>query len=311
MVELVAVSENGLVNLAFDDRELRLAGTVHMPEGAAVAAGLVFLHGSGPATRADWSDWAVRLADDGIATLRYDKLGCGESEGDWTTQSFDDRAHEALAALRALRQAIGFPSACIGLLGMSQGGWIAPLAASFSSEVSFAICLSSAGVTPIEQETFRIEHHLPAEGFSRDDVAEAMAVFRRRIERIRAAVTPHEIFDAEAAARSKPWFPLLAGTTVEEMEFICRIYDFDPLPALEDAKCPVLALWGNRDVYVPVERSVRAFEDARSIAGDEFLVLEGADHALRMPGQNVEAPIVFDTLTSWVHEVCSATDRPQ
>ena len=48
----------------------------------------------------------VRLGDafldDGIASQSYDKPGVGESEGDWTTQTFDDRADEAVAAAQFL-----------------------------------------------------------------------------------------------------------------------------------------------------------------------------------------------------------------
>ena len=90
--------------------------------------------------------------------LAHDKPGCGESPGDWRKQTFDDRARESLAAVEVLRQQPGVDPSRVGLLGISQGGWISYIAASLAPErVSQLVSVSGPGVSVAEQERYRIE----------------------------------------------------------------------------------------------------------------------------------------------------------
>lgn len=266
----------------------------------------MLVHGSGPATRDAYTAFAARLAAAGVASLRYDKPGCGGSSGDWTEQTFEDRAAETLAALRALGDVV--PSLCSGLIGGSQGGWIATLAACLSAEVAFVVCLSPAGVTPAEQEAYRIEHQGAAEGLPRAQIDEALQVFERRLELMRSGVAADEVFEREADARAQAWFGLVGDETVEELRFDFGIYDFDATAVLARVRCPVLGVWGQRDVIVPVEASVAAYRRAARSAGrdnDEFHVLEGADHGLRRPGSSERVPELFAIVTDWIARVCA------
>ena len=90
------------MNVTFQHAGATLSGTVVLPPDGEVRAGLVFLHGSGPADSGHWSEWADVFVEHGVASLSYDKPGVGGSDGDWTRQSFADRASEALAAVRFL-----------------------------------------------------------------------------------------------------------------------------------------------------------------------------------------------------------------
>ncbi len=87
---------------------------LHIPPDGTTRAAVALVHGSGKATRDVWRTLASRMALAGIASLRYDKPGCGQSEGDWTARGFEDRAHEALAALQALSESLPAPGRCIG-----------------------------------------------------------------------------------------------------------------------------------------------------------------------------------------------------
>jgi alpha-beta hydrolase superfamily lysophospholipase len=132
------------MNVTFQHAGATLSGSVVMPPDGEVRARLVFLHGSGPADSGHWSEWADVFAEQGVASLSYDKPGVGGSEGDWTRQSFADRASEAVAALRFLATDISAEGVPTGVLGMSQGAWIGPHAASVSEDVAFVVALSGS-----------------------------------------------------------------------------------------------------------------------------------------------------------------------
>jgi dipeptidyl aminopeptidase/acylaminoacyl peptidase len=111
------------------------------------------LHGSGNSDRDNlWYMWiAHSLVESGVAVLLPDKRGCGKSGGDWKTASFEDFARDARAGVSAARGESDIDPNRVGLLGISQGGWIAPLAATRLPRLAFLINVSGATVTPNEQ----------------------------------------------------------------------------------------------------------------------------------------------------------------
>ncbi len=287
----------------------QLAATLDYPQrGAELAGAVVLVHGSGPATRdaAYWLDLSSHLTTHGYACLRYDKPGCGDSGGDWRRQTFDDRASESLEALDALKRQLP-DNTCVGLMGGSQGGWIVLIAAARSPTVDFVICYSASGVSPAEQEEYRLAHHLPAEGHTADETVEAIALLRSRLASNRSGVAAERIFKSEASARSKRWFALVGGTELEGLAFDLAIYDYDPRPALEAVRCPVLAIWGERDLFVPIERSLAIFRQSSHRArrtSDKFLVVPNVGHGLRGDGAGI-APAVIEETVQWLSRVSS------
>ena len=117
-----------------------------------------------------------------MAGLIYDKRGIGGSGGNWLTADFPILADDALAAVAALARRDDIDSRRIGLWGGSQGGWIVALAASKSREVALIVSQSGPAVTPKEQELYRSEQWLKADGFSEPEIAEAIRLARRRYE---------------------------------------------------------------------------------------------------------------------------------
>ncbi|MFI6131384.1 alpha/beta hydrolase family protein [Micromonospora sp. NPDC051141] len=115
--------------LSFRHGDDVLVGDLVRPPWPGPYPAVVFVEGSGPGGR-DQREWQTRLAAAGFASLAHDKPGSGASTGDWTRQSLVDRADETLAAVAALRARPDIGSGPVALIGHSQGGWVAPLAAS-------------------------------------------------------------------------------------------------------------------------------------------------------------------------------------
>src|SRR5512133_1905059 len=138
---------------------------------------IVALHGAGEGTR----DYALYrhlhevLPPAGIGVVTFDRRGEGDSTGDATRGRFELQVDDALAVLRAV------DAERIGLWGISQGGWIGPLAAAASDEVAFLVLVASTGVTPSEQMMYAVERQLRLAGYGDDVVASALGL-RRRFE---------------------------------------------------------------------------------------------------------------------------------
>lgn len=139
--------------VSFFNGDIELSGTLLTPADDPIAGGAVMIHGSGDSHRDNLWYFIIadRLAKAGLVTLLPDKRGSGKSKGEWQVASFVDFARDAIAGVNVVKDAGAIPGDRIGLVGISQGGWIAPLAADMDQSIAYVINLSGAVVTPSEQ----------------------------------------------------------------------------------------------------------------------------------------------------------------
>jgi pimeloyl-ACP methyl ester carboxylesterase len=261
-----------------------LHGVLVLPKAPVPHPAVVFVHGSGSLDRNDWrSHPALRehLARHGIASLCWDKPGVGASTGDWTKQSFHDRAKETIAAVKFLKGRPDIQGKQIGLWGISQGGWICPLAASLSADVAFMILVSAPVGTIEEQDLYRVEQEMRADKMPETDIEKALAFARRRIELIRRG--PYDKLDAaQREVRQEKWFTQYVHRLgPSDFAFGKKNIAYDGRPVLKRVKCPVLILVGGRDTIVPARKSAVVIEDILKKAGNKEVTVKtfaNADH---------------------------------
>jgi uncharacterized protein len=267
---------------------------------------LVALHGAGEGTREGllYEHLHRILPPAGIGVVTFDRRGEGESTGDASRGRFDLQARDALAML----DAIGVERA--GLWGYSQGGWVAPLAATMSDRVAFLVLVASTGVTPAEQMRYATAAQLRLAGFDEDVVSRALDLRRRFEDHVHGIGREHED-DLRADLRSaldEDWFGALFIPPVLLDEEGCALWieemDFDPRPVFAQVRVPVLAFFGAADSVTPVEPSVEAWRDAR---GDEveIVVIPDAEHELTLPDGTL-APDYERTLVAWLAGLAGA-----
>ena len=269
--------------------ELRVQGIAvsYSPSGSTA---LVALHGASDGTR-DSSRLYRHLHDTlpslGVGVATFDRRGEGASEGDATRGHFEAQARDALSVAEALAVER------VGLWGFSQGGWVAPLAATLSSDVAFLITVAATGVTPAEQMRYYTRRALELAGYPTEAVARAGSL------RLQLETWVHDDGpppDLESAA-AEPWFPLtyLPPATFDEdekREWIAEM-DFDPRPVFAAVTVPVLAFYGACDSVSPVEPSVAAWPHATVV------VVPDAEHDLSLPDGTL-APLYEQTLVDWL-----------
>lgn len=265
-----------------------LVGTLLQPAGAGPLPAAVVLGGSGWADRSTCRRDAEILASFGMATLIFDRRGHGGSTGS-KVHSFEDDARDALAAARFLRARPNILPNAIGVTGRSQGGWIAPLAASQSADVRFLVLFVPPAITPVEQETTRRLNELADQGFGKKAQEQEKAYFELAVqysqtrsnwpqyvaayERAKAAGFPEDVL-----APDKPDDP--------DWEWGRLNWRYDPIPILERVHCPVIALFGGADRNVVPNQNMSRMRAALLRAGNtDFRLIEvpGANHGLVSP----------------------------
>jgi uncharacterized protein len=259
---------------------------------------LVALQGAGEGTRDSPSLRHLHelLPEHGIGVVTFDRRGEGESTGEATRGRFELQVEDALAVLAAVE------AERLGLWGLSQGGWIGPLAAAASDEVAFLALVASTGVTPSDQMMYAVERQLRLAGYG-DEVVERALDLRRRFE---AWVHRPEPDDELAAALwdgvDEPWWgqAWLPPTLLDEESRRLWIeeMDFDPRPVFAQVRVPTLLFYGAEDSWTPVEPSVESWRAAR---GDEveIVVVQCAEHDLTLPDGSF-APEYERKLVEWL-----------
>jgi uncharacterized protein len=300
----------------FSSGDVKLAGTLFLPGKSGRHPAVVLFHGSGPqsrdSARAQW------FAEIGIAALAYDKRGVGESTGDFRKVPFQDLVEDGLAGIAFLKTRSDTDSRKIGVWGLSQGGWLGPLAASKSSDVAFVIAVSGPGVSPGEQMIFYYASELRNAGFRDADVAEA-SVLRRLIWNYLAAGTGYE--EAKAAierAKGKRWYAAVRGQQDDLIGSLAHAQkerssnwyktemNYDPVATLRKLNVPALFLFGAEDQLVPAAKSAEIIRQTLTESSDRdftIKVFPGADHGIYVrdaTGSMRLASGYEETMKQWV-----------
>jgi pimeloyl-ACP methyl ester carboxylesterase len=273
---------------------------------------MVLVHGSGPMDRDGGGYFAPHrehFAASGFAVLAYDKPGVGLSTGDWTQQSFEARASETRSALNFLESVPELEGVPCGLWGVSQAGWIMPMVA---DDAAFLIVVSGAVVVSHEQEAFRISAMMKADGFTDPAIGAALQVYENRLRMIRNGEPLIDVLREQQASSDEAWVDYLGCETVDVLRFFAENVDFDPLPYWRAVSCPVLAIWGGRDLYVPVDESRDRLRFALSDAGGldyQYTVFPSSNHGIGrvLTGASKErfsefSDGYFELMTQWLQD---------
>src|SRR5437667_8452759 len=135
---------------------------------------VVLIHGAERDSARD--SYAVQrlLPAENVGAFGYDKRGTGGSDGKYT-QDFDTLADDAIAAMREAKRIAGTRCARIGYQGGSQGGWVAPLAATHAP-VDFVIVSFGLAVSVIDEDQEEVGLEMGFEGDGRGELSRAVEV---------------------------------------------------------------------------------------------------------------------------------------
>ncbi len=303
-------------DVSFQSKDnVMLAGTVTTPIGTGPYLAVILVSGSGPNTRDEpifghkpfllLADW---LSRHDIIVLRYDKRGTGKSTGDFSAAKMSDFADDASAAVDFISQYPNVNQHKIGLLGHSEGGDVAPMVATRRADIDFIAMLAGPVATGYEILKSQYEYAFPdvknrAVQLSILEVVRTTKDIAKLKEKVSEILKANGVSDELIAQGMKqltsPWFA----------DFV----SYDPAPTLKSLTCPVLAIYGEHDVQVPVKLNVPLINDiAAHHKNITVIVVPKANHLFQdsKTGATFEygeieqtmSPAVLERLSSWISQ---------
>jgi uncharacterized protein len=247
------------------NKDVTLAGTLWLPPGEAAAT--VLMHpGSGPSDRDNdvfFPPIREHLLAAGIAVSSFDKRGVGGSTGRWQEAAIAEQASDANCCLELLRGHVG---GRVGLFGHSQGGWVVIEAAAHSPDAAFAISSSGPGVTPEQQERYATQLYMKRAGISEEEIEEMRRYYDDLVTMMRAGASLDDARRRVEEGGFPQTFATLAIPVLPdddaEWKLFAALIDYNPRPALERIRVPMLAVFGADDPITPVEESAAVFREA-------------------------------------------------
>lgn len=314
------------------ETQLKLAGTLTLPENAQNAPAVILISGSGAQDRNEtifehqpFFVIADYLTRHGIAVLRVDDRGVGGSEGNIQEATSADLAGDVLAGVEFLKNRKEIASDEIGLIGHSEGGLIAPIVATETDDIAFIILLAGPGIPG--EEILYSQNELMMKAAGMEDAAIEQnrklqeAIFNiiltekdsvKRLDRLQRTLSggmypmmnddQKKAIDSRVEAVNNPWFRFFL--------------QYDPYPVLTKVDVPVLALNGAKDKQVPADENLAAIEKALSEGGNKnfkTMKLKNLNHlfqpaetgAISEYGEIEEtiSPKVLEIIVEWIWEV--------
>jgi pimeloyl-ACP methyl ester carboxylesterase len=315
------------VTFANPQSQVSLAGTLTLPPGPGPFPAAILIAGSGPQDRDEtvaghrpFLVLADHLTRKGLAVLRYDKRGIGKSTGNFDQATTEDFASDAAAALAYLKSQREIDARKIGLIGHSEGGIIAPMIDSRSSDVAWMVLLAAPGLKGEDVMLLQSELILKTAGFDDDRVANARNFNRQSYDLARKEKDPQaleakltDLIDSTGMSTTLPPTTLKPQARMMTSPWFRFFLDYDPVPALEKTHCPVLALNGDKDLQMAPKENLAQIQKALQQGGNndfQTKELPGLNHLFQhaLTGSPTEyggiqetvAPEVLNTISDWI-----------
>lgn len=321
------------VSFQNSDAKITLAGTLTLPKDNRDIPVVILISGSGPQNRNEEhmghkpflviSDYLTR---NGIGVLRYDDRGVGQSKGDFATATSADLATDVESAIAYLKTRKEINPNKIGLLGHSEGGLISYMVAAKTTDVNFIVSLAGPGLSGYDIILLQTELINKANGKNPAELEKELAFLKQSLDMVVAGTNLDEVkiqlTDTLRQQLTNSPKLLPEGMTTETVNqfvetlttpWLQYFLTFDPGSSLAAVSCPVLALFGEKDLQVPPKENLSAIKNALSKGGNKNVIIKeipNLNHLFQEAetGSPTEygtieqtfSPVVLEEITTWI-----------
>lgn len=195
-----------------------LRGQLLLPPGRGPFPAVVLVHGSGDDSAVQFLYSGDFLSANGVAALVFDKRGSGKSDGDFTFD-FRQLALDVVAAVDVLAAHHEIDADRIGLCGYSQGGWVAPLAASLDERIAYVSVSCGMIESPSDEATWETQNLLRSRGVDEEGILEATPLIRAAVAVVASGFAAgwDEFHAKKRATEGAAWRDKFDGSPVKQL----------------------------------------------------------------------------------------------
>lgn len=273
---------------------ITLSGTLTLPVSKSPSPAVLLIASAGPCDRDEaglghkpFLVLSDHLTRQGIAVLRFDKRGCGKSTGNYNKATSQDFANDVLAGIEYLKSRKDVNANQIGLIGHSEGGFIAPMVAAQSKDVAFIVLMAGAGVNG-EELLYEQDALIKRSLGETEETIEQSHKFQEQLFALLKKEPDLEIAAGQFHDLAKNHMAILQGNpgkvTLEGLEAQANCINtewfryflvLDPRTALKQVQVPVLALNGELDLQVPPTQNLPVISKSLAEGGNkDFTIVE-------------------------------------
>jgi len=272
-------------DVTFYDGDVRLVGNVTLPKSPGRHPAVVLIHGCcGTIPTRDFGYWSSYLAHHGFAVLAFDKRGGGQSSGS-INATYEELAADVLAGVKMLQARSDIDPRRVGLYGMSNGGYVAPLAAVRGAGSVAFVAVRAGSARPVGGNIdYEVGNDLRSQGFDERAVERGVLIRRRVtdfvIQHPEISTAAWDSLKAEVKAVSgerwypwarTQWVPYVSPADSGGRAYVTTLrasWEYDPIPFWRQVHVPVYVMLGGLDRSVPsaeTERKLRStFAEAKN-----------------------------------------------
>ena len=305
--------------VSFQVKGFNIVGDLRMPLAGDKHPAIIMVHGSGNATRhgaVPFEPLIEIFLRQGFAVLSWDKPGSGSSTGEFETgYTLTGRAEILVEAAKLLSNNPNIRSSLIGLWGISQAGWVMPIALNKTGDISFMIVVSGGAEDSIEQQAYLVSQVVACEGGSIEQIEHTDFYWSQMSK----ATNYNDYREAVDILINIPAVIAYSGLTASD-ESQWRAWPreidafFNPMDVIRHTTIPMLVFYGELDKNIDPAQGALAYETALQEAGNNnylVKVIEDAGHILTPAttgclSESVSSdyvPEYLNTLEDWISDL--------
>jgi pimeloyl-ACP methyl ester carboxylesterase len=317
------------------DGDVVLAATLTLPENGTGFPAVLLITGSGPQDRNEEimghkpflliADWLTRQ---GIAVLRYDDRGFGDSTGDLVNATTGDFELDALGGIDFLLNDERIDPGRLGIIGHSEGAMIAAMMAAGSPDIACIVMMAGPGLSGMETLVLQSQKLLQKNGASQEYIEEVTGLNEKLYQiaveeddpakaekKIRKAFDKYTKGMSDQEKAQQGFNEAMVKGAISELlnPWMKYFLSLDIKEYLVEVACPVLVLNGDKDLQVPPAENVPLIESALARGGNKqvkAVVFPGLNHLFQtaLSGRPEEygtieetiAPVVLEEISNWL-----------
>ena len=303
-----------IIDISAENEGVELRASINLPASKGPFPLVVIVHGAGDQSRENYTlqDFAALLPYYGIATLIYDKRGCGESGGNLQSAGFETLSNDLQAIIQSATKLKEIEAENIGLMGIDQAGYIMPQLANKNPNIKFIVGISTPVLGMQTQELNACAMRMKSDGFSESDIEAALTYQKTMFAFLDGEIDSAQFQNASDQMETESWSNYVTSFNKKEwIQWWRKNYNYSPKDNLKDLSIPTFTIYGGKDLLTNPEENLAVLENLFQGENHKKKIYKDANHFMYIAGNRGDFQLseikgypegIFNEINEWIAE---------